>query len=146
MVRLTALRTGRLYPPGNIPGTHFCKGLSRPQGHSVAGSNMSMKKSNDTIGNRTRDLQTCSAGPQPTYNGGIGGYFLELKRPEREADNSLPRNASTKNDWSYSSTPPIGLHVAAREKIYFSLLNSTSSLKPTSTNFGVYHATYICHC
>jgi hypothetical protein len=21
---LSALRTGRLYPPGNIPGTHFC--------------------------------------------------------------------------------------------------------------------------
>ena len=24
LVRLSALRTGRLYPPGNIPGTHFC--------------------------------------------------------------------------------------------------------------------------
>ena len=24
MVRLSALSTGRLYPPGNIPGTHFC--------------------------------------------------------------------------------------------------------------------------
>jgi hypothetical protein len=24
VVRLTALRTGRVYPPGNIPGTHFC--------------------------------------------------------------------------------------------------------------------------
>ena len=24
VVRLSALRTGRLYPPGNIPGTHFC--------------------------------------------------------------------------------------------------------------------------
>jgi hypothetical protein len=24
MVRLSALRTGRLYPPGNILGTHFC--------------------------------------------------------------------------------------------------------------------------
>ena len=22
--RLSALRTGRLYPPGNTPGTHFC--------------------------------------------------------------------------------------------------------------------------
>jgi len=27
---------------------------------------MSMKNSNDTIGNRTRDLPTCSAMPQPT--------------------------------------------------------------------------------
>jgi hypothetical protein len=24
VVRLSALHTGRLYPPGNIPGTHFC--------------------------------------------------------------------------------------------------------------------------
>jgi hypothetical protein len=24
VVRLSALRTGRFYPPGNIPGTHFC--------------------------------------------------------------------------------------------------------------------------
>jgi len=24
VVRLSALRTGRHYPPGNIPGTHFC--------------------------------------------------------------------------------------------------------------------------
>ena len=24
VVRLSALCTGRLYPPGNIPGTHFC--------------------------------------------------------------------------------------------------------------------------
>jgi len=23
-VKISALRTGRLYPPGNIPGTHFC--------------------------------------------------------------------------------------------------------------------------
>ena len=53
-------------PPGNIPGTHFCQRLSRPQGHSAAGRIMSMKNSNDTIGNRTRDLPACSAVPQPT--------------------------------------------------------------------------------
>jgi len=53
-------------PPGNMPGTHFCYRLSQPQGHSAAGRIMSMKNSNDTIGNRTRDLPTCSAVPQPT--------------------------------------------------------------------------------
>jgi hypothetical protein len=52
--------------PGNIPGTHFCWRLSRPQGHSAAGRIMSMEKSSDTIGNRTRDLPVCSAVPQPT--------------------------------------------------------------------------------
>jgi hypothetical protein len=29
VVRLSALRTGLLYLPGNIPGTYFCKRLSR---------------------------------------------------------------------------------------------------------------------
>jgi len=29
-------------PPGNIPGTHFCYRLSRPQGHSAAGRIMSI--------------------------------------------------------------------------------------------------------
>jgi len=53
-------------PPGNIPGTHFCERLSQPQGHSAAGRVMLMKNSSDTIENRTRDLPTCSAVPQPT--------------------------------------------------------------------------------
>jgi hypothetical protein len=50
--------------PGNIPGTHFYKRLSWPQGHSTAGSFMSLKNSSDTIGNRTRDLPVCRAVPQ----------------------------------------------------------------------------------
>ena len=50
-----------LLPPENVPGTHFCYRLSQPQGHSAAGRIISMKNSN-----RTRDLPTCSAVPQPT--------------------------------------------------------------------------------
>ena len=46
--------------------THICLRLSRPQDHSVAGRIMSMKNSNDTIGNRTRDFPACSAVPQLT--------------------------------------------------------------------------------
>ena len=37
--------------------------MSRPQGHSVIGRIMSVKNSNDTIWNRTRDLPICSAAP-----------------------------------------------------------------------------------
>ena len=65
MVR-SALRTGRLYPPGNTPCTHFCSRLSQFQGHSATGRIMPIKNSTDTIGNRTRDLPICSAVPQPT--------------------------------------------------------------------------------
>ena len=66
VVRLSALRTGRLYPPGNIHGTHFCLRLSRPQDHSAARRIISMKNSNDIMGDRTRDLPACSIVPQPT--------------------------------------------------------------------------------
>jgi len=61
VTRLSALRTGRLYPPGNVPDTHFCQRLSRSQGHSAAERITSMKNSNDTIGNRTCDIPACSA-------------------------------------------------------------------------------------
>ena len=49
---------------------------------------MSMKNSNDTIGNRTRDLPTCSAVPQPTAPprapkayGGVTVKFHEFLDP-----------------------------------------------------------------
>jgi hypothetical protein len=40
--------------------------VSRPLRHSAAGSIMSMKNSNDTIGNRTRDRPVCSTVLLPT--------------------------------------------------------------------------------
>jgi hypothetical protein len=48
--RLSALRTGRLYPPGKISDTFFCYGLSRPQDHSAAGETMSMKNLKNPTG------------------------------------------------------------------------------------------------
>ena len=62
---LSALGNVRLYPPVNIPGTHFWYRLIRPQGHSAAGKIKSIENSHDTIGNRTRDLPDCSAVTQP---------------------------------------------------------------------------------
>jgi hypothetical protein len=38
--------------------------LSRPQGHSAVGRIKSMKNSSDSIGNQTRDIPACGAGPQ----------------------------------------------------------------------------------
>ena len=54
VVRLSALGTGCLYPPRNIPRTHFFWRLSRLQNHSAVGRIMTMKNTDDTIGNRTR--------------------------------------------------------------------------------------------
>jgi hypothetical protein len=63
VVRLSALRTGRLYPLGDSPGTHLCERLSQHQGHSAAGRIMSMKTFKRTIRNRTRTLPCCNAVP-----------------------------------------------------------------------------------
>ena len=51
VVRLSAVRTGHLYSPGNTPGTHFCYRLLRTQGHSAAGRIMSMTNPSDPNGN-----------------------------------------------------------------------------------------------
>jgi len=56
VVRLSALRTNRLYSRGNIPGPYV----------EIFLGHMSMKISSDTVGTWTRDLTDCSAVPQPT--------------------------------------------------------------------------------
>jgi len=45
VVKLSALRIGRLYTSGDIPSTHFCYRLSRHQGQITDGSIMSMAQS-----------------------------------------------------------------------------------------------------
>ena len=64
--RLSALRAGRLYPPGNIPFIHLCQRLSRPQGHCKAEGIISIKNFSNAIGNQTRHLSACSEVSQQT--------------------------------------------------------------------------------
>jgi hypothetical protein len=59
---LSALRTGRLLPCRKYSWYLF---LLEAESNAT-GRIMSMKISNDSIGNRTRDLPVCNAVPQPT--------------------------------------------------------------------------------
>jgi len=75
---LSALRIGRLYPPGDTPDTNFC------QGHSPAERFKSMKNPNDPIGIRTRDLPAYGALPQSTEPQSTSEYtvtFLNIVLP-----------------------------------------------------------------
>jgi hypothetical protein len=54
------------FTPWKMLATHFCYRLSRFQGHSAAGRAGSIENPNDLIGNRTRDLPTCSIVSQQT--------------------------------------------------------------------------------
>jgi hypothetical protein len=62
VVRLSDLRTGHLYLQKTFLVLISVKGRVD---HSAAGRIKSMKNSNDTIVNRTRDLPASSAVPQP---------------------------------------------------------------------------------
>ena len=67
VVRLSALHTGRLYPPPPRKYSWYSFLLEAESTHlSVAGRIKSMKNFIGTIGNRTRDLAVCSAVPKPT--------------------------------------------------------------------------------
>jgi len=51
-------------PPSKYFWYSFLLEAESTQGHSAGGRIVSMKNSNDSIGNRTRDLLVCSAVPQ----------------------------------------------------------------------------------
>jgi hypothetical protein len=59
-----------------------------------------------------------------------GVLSLEVKWPEREADHLPTSSAKVKNEWSYTSTPPICLHGMYRDNF----LMYTIKYAPTDSN------------
>jgi hypothetical protein len=57
--------------------------------NSSAGRVMSTKNSSDTIGNRNRDLQTCSAMPRPTAPPSTPIQYLGITEILNSNDNRL---------------------------------------------------------
>jgi hypothetical protein len=51
--------------------------------------------------------------------------FLGVKRHRHDVDNSSPPSADVKNEWSYTSTPPICVHIVDRDQFLFISLSSS---------------------
>jgi len=66
LVRLSALRTGRLYLQEKFLVLISARGWFNPRVHTAVGRIMSMKNSSDTTGNQTPDLPACNEVPRPT--------------------------------------------------------------------------------
>jgi len=57
----------------------------------------------------------------------ILGFFLEVKRPGREVDSSVPSNDKVKNEWHCTFSGPVCLQGVGRETLYiFSFLTGMS--------------------
>jgi len=68
VVRLSASHNGRIYSPGNTPGTRVVRGPSRPHGHNAAERIMAMINSYDYRESNVPppDLWSSVSKPHPT--------------------------------------------------------------------------------
>ena len=106
-VASSALRTGRLYPPGNIPGTHFCCGPESPvgiaTGYGLDGPGIESRWGGEIF--RTCPHRPCSP-PSLLYS----GYWVFAGVKSGRGVTLTPHppsSAVVMNEYSYTSTPPM---------------------------------------
>jgi hypothetical protein len=58
---------------------------------------------------------------------GRGGSFLGAKRPGRDVNYSHRANTENKNEWSYTTAPPLRLYGVGRETLQYILFFYTRS-------------------
>jgi len=62
-----------------------------------------------------QNVQPGSRTHRASYTG-VQGSFSRINQPGHESDHLPPSNTKVKNEWSYTSSPPLCLHDICRDK------------------------------
>ena len=81
-----------------------------------------------------------TVGVQASYR----GSFSRVKRPAREIDYFNPSSAEVKNEWSYTSAPPICLHVVNRQLYFYVCMYVLYVCMYVYTYVCMYVCVYVC--
>jgi len=96
--------------------------------HNVVGIGTALRAGRSAIRIPVREKNSLlqndqtGTGAQLTTYSVVTGFFLVVKRPDREIKHSPPPSVEVKNEWSYTSAPPVCLHSMYKEKLTFTLL------------------------
>jgi hypothetical protein len=60
--------------------------------------------------------------------GSGGPFYGGIKRPGPEVNHLPPPSAEVKNEWSYTSAPPIRIHGTDRDKYYKLIITNSVSI------------------
>jgi hypothetical protein len=114
--------TGEVVVTLGLGWLFFCHDPALRSRYSDCVTDWTVRGSNSGKGEEFSSAERPDRHWQPTSYSVRTGVFLVVKRPDREVNYSPPPRAEDKNEWTYTSTPPICLHSVDRKKLTLTFL------------------------